>query len=171
MTTEALKSASVTAADATPAQAITTGRGGKARLHTINDYFTPTSGKTVGSTYRAVRLPSNAIVKHIYDEGGAMTQGPFDIGVYYSDGADSAVPAGTVIDADFFASAQSFASAVPITDVTNESGTYTADKRNMPLWQAVGLSSDPGGMFDIVFTSTNTITTGALVGVEVQFTN
>lgn len=168
MTTEALKSASVTAADATPAQAITSGKGGKARLHSINDYLTPTSGKTSGSTYRFTRVPSNAIIKHLYSEGGAQTQGSYDWGVYYSDGADSAVPAGTVIDADFFASAQSFASAVAITDITNESGTYTADKRNQPLWQAVGLSTDPGGMFDIVATNTNTITTGALMGLEVQ---
>lgn len=170
MATEALKSASVTSADATPAQAVTAGQGAPARLQTINDFVTTTSGVTVGSTYRMARVRSDCKVKHIRVEGDAMTQGPFDIGLYYADGGNSAVPAGTVIDADFFGSAVSFASAVGITDVTNESGNYKGDERNKELWDAVGLSADPGGMFDIVLTSTNTITAGALVALECEFT-
>lgn len=170
MATEALKTASVTAADASPAGAITTGQGAPANLRSINDYLTTTSGVTVGSTYRMVRVRSDCKIKHIRWEADAMTQGPFDVGLYYADGGNSAVPAGTVIDADFFATAVSAASAVPITDITNEAGTYKADERNKELWDAVGLSSDPGGMFDIVLTSTNTITAGALVGLEAEFT-
>ncbi len=151
MTTEALKSASVTNRDATPALANTAGEGGAGQLKSVNDYFTPTSGKTVGSTYRVIRLKSTAHVKHIFWEAGAMTQGPFDVGAYYSDAADGTQPAlaGTVIDADFFASAVSAASAVGITDITNESGTYTADKRNKQLWDALGLTSDPGGFIPV----------------------
>jgi hypothetical protein len=57
---------------------------------------------------------------------------------------------------DFFATAIDCASAVAPTDVTNESGTYTIDKRNQPIWQAVGLTTDPGGYFDIVATVVTT---------------
>lgn len=173
MTTETLKSASITNSDATPALANTAGEGGKGAVHSQNDYITPTSGKTAGSIYRMCRIRSDAKVKHVRVEGGAQTQGAYDIGLYYSDAADgtsaaNVAAAATAIDADFFGSAVDFASAVGITDVTNESGTYTAAKRNQPIWQAAGLSADPGGYFDVCFTNTNTITTGALMGMEVE---
>jgi hypothetical protein len=31
-------------------------------------------------------------------------------------------------------------------DVTNTGTTYPTDKREQPLWQAIGLSADPGGL-------------------------
>ena len=76
------------------------------------------------------------------------------------------------IDADFFASAIDCASAVAITDITNESTTNTIAKRAMPLWQAVGLSADPMCLFDIVASVITTdVTTGTgVLGIELQFT-
>lgn len=169
MVTEALKSASITNDTANPTVQNTSGKGAPGRLRMSDDYVTTTSGVTVGSTYRMVRLPTTARVKRITWEAAAMTQGSFDVGVYYSIGNAASV-LGAVVDADFFASATAAASAVPAgTEITNESGTYTLDKRGMPLWQAVGASADPGGNYDIVFTSTNTITAGALLGVRVEW--
>ena len=70
----------------------------------------------------------------------------------------------------FFASAIAVASAVPITNVTNESGNYTLAKRNQSLWQALGLASDPGGFFDIVAVVQTAVTTGlGRIGVRVQY--
>jgi len=53
------------------------------------------------------------------------------------------------------------ASAVAPTDKTNSGGTYTIDKRGKQLWDALGLTSDPGGYFDIVaVVHTTDVTTG-----------
>jgi hypothetical protein len=77
------------------------------------------------------------------------------------------------IDADFFATAIDCASAVVPTEVVNESGTNTLDKRNQPLWQAAGLTTDPGGYFDIVASViTTAVTTGTgKFGISVKFTD
>lgn len=173
MTTEALKSTSITNSDASPPTVNSVGKGAPGALQYVGDYVTTTSGVTVGSTYKMVRIPSNCVVKKVEWEAEAMTQGPFDVGLNYSDANDGTQPSlqGTVIDADFFATAVSAASAVVPTDITAEAGTYTLDKRNQPIWQAVGLTADPGGFFDLVFTSTNTITAGAKMGARVFFIN
>ena len=73
----------------------------------------------------------------------------------------------------FLATVIDCASAVVPTEVVNESGTYTLDKRKQPLWQAVGLSADPGGYFDIVATvKTTAVTTGTgKFGVRVAYAN
>jgi hypothetical protein len=150
----------------------TTGITSAFTLRGIDAYITPTSGVTVGSIYRMVRLPTTAKIKRITWGAAAMTQGPFDVGVYYSTSTVDGTPAalqGTVVDADRFASAVSAASAVPDTIITNESALYLLNSRGFPLWQAAGLTADPGGCLDIVFTSTNTITTGALMYVLVEF--
>lgn len=169
MSTEALKSASITNRDATPQVANNAGNGAPGRLKMVDDYVTTTSGVTVGSTYRIVQVPSNARVKRLTWEAEAMTQGPFDVGVAYAFGRQDK-PAGDVISAAFFASATSAASAVPAgTEITNESGTYTLDKRGKQLWDALGLSADPGGYFDIIFTSTNTITAGGKMGARAEY--
>lgn len=172
MGTSALKSASLTSLALTPPFKSTTGEGSSGYLRSINDYVTTVSADAAGSTYKYVRVPTNAKVKHVFFEAGAMTAGKVNIGVYYSSDNDGTQPAlqGTVAVADFFASDVDCASAVPVTDVTNESGTYTADKHNKPLWEALGLASDPGGFFDVVATvHTTAVTTGALTGVEVQY--
>jgi hypothetical protein len=59
------------------------------------------------------------------------------------------------------------------TDIINESGTYTLDKRIQPLWQALGLTADPGGNIDIVATVVTTaVTTGTgKFGISVLYTD
>lgn len=169
MATEALKSASITNLDTTPAVANTAGQGAKGRTKEVGDYVTTTTGVTSGSTYRIVRLKSTDVVKALIWESEAMGgSSAGDVGLYYSDAADGTPTAlqGAVIDADFFASALSVVNAVNPTDIINESGVYTLDERNLPLWQAAGLSADPGGFFDVVFTSTATINTGARMGAR-----
>lgn len=172
MATEALKSTAITNLDSSPVSANDTGEGADGFLRLVGDYVTTTSGVTAGSTYQIVRIPTNAKVKEVITEGEAMTAGAFDVGLYYSsstsDGTQASVQ-GTAVDADFFATAVSFASAVTPTNITNESGTYTLNKRNQPIWQAAGLSSDPGGFFDLVFTSTATVTAGARMGASVRY--
>lgn len=152
----------------------TAGEGGPARVKMVDGYATALASGSVNSTYQFVRLPSNCEVKRIDFESAAQTAGAIDLGLYYATdgvgGHATALVASDAIDQDLFATAIDCSSAVVITNVTNESGTYTIDKRVQPLWQAAGLSSDPGGYFDLVGTVTTSITTGTgRWGVTVYF--
>lgn len=164
-----LKSANITNRDATPYVQSTGGAGAPGRENVVDDYVTTGSGDSAASTYRMVSVPSQARIKTVEWEAAAMTAGAFDVGVYYAVNHILSA-AGAVISVALFGSAVSAAAAVVAgTDITNESGTYTIDKRNQPLWQAAGLAADPGGNLDIVFTCTTGVTTGALMGVEVHY--
>lgn len=173
MTTELLKSISITDMDASPVIRDSAGKGRPGALQQVNDYITTTTGKTVGSIYRFVRVPSNCKVKAItLDSAAQGSSTAFDFGAYYSD--DPSDPnykanAGAVISAGFFATAVDCSSAVRATNITNESGSYTVDKTNKDLWDALGLATDPKGYFDLAATSTATINTGALMGIQVSF--
>ena len=146
----------------------TAGReGAPGQVVNIDDgYATAVASSSADATYQLVRIPSTAKVKHIVFESEAQTAGKFDLGLYYATDGSSASSASSLlaaaaIDQDFFATVIDCAAAVVRTDVTNESTTYTLDKRSQPIWQAVGLSSDPGGNFDIVATvKTTAVTTG-----------
>lgn len=174
MAVENLKSTAVTNLDTIPRVPNTAGVGAPVALKTVNDYVTISASASTTSTYQMVRIPSTAKVKNVMIESEAQGAGKVDVGLYYSSATtDSTAPAnqGTVIDQDFFASDVDLASLVTPTNITNESTTYTLAKRNQPIWQAVGLSSDPGGMFDVVLTvHTTAITTGTgKTGLQVSY--
>lgn len=173
--TTTIKSTSVTNLDAAnPNVYVTAGEGAKAALQHIGDTATAAVSDGTGvQIIKLVRIPSTAKVKAVFSEGAALTKGTFDLGVYYSGAADGtpSANAGTAVSAALFASAVDFSSAVARTDKTNESGTYTVDKRTQPIWKAAGLSTDPGGFFDIAYTQNAiTVTVGGLLSVEVEFT-
>lgn len=144
--------------------------GAPGRLVTATDVMPAmTTGDTAGGILRVIRIPSNCYVKAVYwANAGATTTVDCDVGLYYSNNADGTTPA-HVAAADTAISAALFASAVDMhaastawADVTFEAGTYTPAKSCQPIWQAAGLSSDPGGFFDVCFTNTST-TSGAPV--------
>jgi len=171
--TSALKSASITNLDSTPVVPNSCGMGAPDRLRTVDDYVTTLSGDQTGSTYKVVRIPSTAIVKSVVLESEAMTGGKFDIGLYYSDSAVDGTPSGvqgTLISANFFATDVDCSSAVGPTNEVNQSGNYTLNLRAEPIWQAAGLSADPGGFLDVVLTChTTAVTTGARIGLKVEY--
>lgn len=170
------KSTSITNLDAVPVVPLTEGKGAAGRLKHVGDYLT--APVTTGAfSYDArknsfVRIPTNAVVKQVWIESAAQTQGTYDLGLFYSDATNDGTPVASqaaVLDADFFASAVVCSSAVAKTEVTNEAGFYTMAKRNQPIWQAAGLTSDPGGFFDVVATPTNTVTVGGVMSCEVAY--
>ena len=174
--TSALKSAAITNLDATPVVALTTGEGAAGHLREATGFVSTVSADATGSTYRLVRVPSRAIVKRVIFESAAMSGGHLDLSVYYSDSTtDGTQPSlqGLVVPStgsQFFASEIDCASAVVPTDKTNENGAYPITARNKQLWDALALTSDPGGYFDIVAVCTGTaITTGAAFGIAVQY--
>lgn len=183
MGTSALKSTAITNFDA--GTAVTGGLGAPSRIHCVNAFVTAVASDAAGSTYRLVRLPSTACVKQVLFASEAQGAGKVQLSVYYSDsttdGTGVAVQ-GIVVPtsgAGFFSDDIDCASAVAQADYTSSgtSGTgangYTIDKRNKHLWDALGLTSDPGGFLDIVaVVHTTAMTTGTgRLGVCVYFTN
>lgn len=178
MTTETLKSNSITALDASPPTRSTSGAFGAGRRQYVRDYVSPVNGKTTGSIYLLARIPSNARdVTVILETAGTITTLTGDVGLYYSDLASECVGRaaglqGTAIDADFFASAMAAPAVKTPTDVTSESDNYTLALRDNELWDAAGLSADPQCPVDVAFTTTatNNLTNGALLSAQVSWT-
>ncbi len=177
MTTEALKSTAITNLDASPVVANTAGRGAGNRLHCITGFVTVSASMAAGSTYRLVRLPSNCVVKQVLFESEAQGAGKFNLSAYYSDSTTDPRPdlQGLIVPTtgdQFWASDIDCASAVSLQDKTNESGNYTLDKRNKELWDALGLTTDPGIPIDVVAViHTTDVTTGTgKLGVYVYYT-
>lgn len=166
MVTETLYSTPITNRDATPRVPNTSFNDGAPLIEKIGS-VTITTGKTVGSIYVLASVPANARVSAILLTNPALSASTaFDVGAYKTT-ADGAA----VIDADFFASAVACTALNTNLDVTNESGTYTVDKQEQPLWQALGLSAAPAsGMIDICLTNTATNAAGGLIGAKVRYT-
>jgi hypothetical protein len=177
MAVDHVKSTPITNLDTTPVVQQTAGEGGPAPLKSVSSgNVVGVASSSVNATYQFCRVPSNAKVKQVLFDSEAQAAGAIDIGVYYATdgegGKPTALLAANAISQALFASAVALTSASGPTDVTNESGTYTPDKRNQPLWQAAGLSADPGGYFDIVGTITTAITTGTgKMGMTVNYTD
>lgn len=184
MTTEALKSVPVTNLDATPVVPNTTGEGAPGFLREVNGHVASTTGVTSPSTYRLVRIPTNAKVKRVWLKNAALGGATAaDVDVAFSDTNDGTQPAlqgGVVqitgpVDNKLFGAATSLVAATAeYTDITF-ANTYTTDHQNLPLWQvlvnlgATQFSGDPGGFFDIVVKTTATVTAGGDISVEVDY--
>lgn len=182
MGTSTLKSAAITNLDATPVVQQTTGEGGPGYIReACGGFVTAVAADAAGSTYRLTRIPSNAKVKHVFLTSEAQGAGAVQIGVYYSDSTvDGTQPSlqGLVVPTtgvNFFANDVSIAALVNSVDQvfqnTATAGANNPSLANQPLWQALGLTSDPGGYFDIVATvHTTAITTGTgRIQIAVQY--
>ena len=162
-----LKSTAITNREATPRVLNNPGVGEGAVVKCAVGYLASvTASLSITSIIRLVQVPSNAIVVDVHFQSGAQTAGKFDLGIYRTN-ADG----GAVVDADFFASAIDCASAVALASVIGESGQYSIAEQSLPLWNAVGASSDPKSMYDVALTVVTTdVTTGTgAVQVKVYF--
>jgi hypothetical protein len=161
-----LKSAAITNREASPAVLNNPGAGGVSRLRQVYSLLASVPASlSATSIIRLVEVPSNAIVTSVLLNNGAQGAGAGDIGIYKSN-----KDGGTVVDADFFGSAVSFAAAVLGTEQMHESTVYTFAKQAQPLWQALGLSADPKITYDIAVTITTDITTGTgALGIRASY--
>jgi len=167
-------SASITNLDASPVVQNTTGVGAVSYSKRIFDFLTlPINNSASGPICKFVRIPVWALVKSVKFESAAQTAGSWDIGLYYSDSTTDGTLAalqGTALSTSLFASAVSTNSAVGITDETNQSGHYTASKRNIPIGYAAGIpTASMAGFVDVCLTAVATSTATALAGLEVGF--
>jgi len=160
------KSAALTAMDAS-------GQPPSSRLHGTVRCAMGTvaiaNGDSIASILRFARVPSTCRVGRINLKiTGTITSAAGDIGVYRE--STSTTSAGAVVDVDLFGSAQALSTALPAwTDVTNESASITALVAEMPLWQAAGMTSDPGGYLEIAITLTAAAGAAGTVAMEVVY--
>ena len=173
-----LLSSAITSLNATPAVRKTAGFGAAGVLRTITGKTAAlTTGDTAGGILRMVRVPSNAMIQEVsWGVEAATTTFDCDIGVYYSNAYDgtstsNVAAADTAIDADFFASAVDMhsVSTTGWIKATFEGGHMLPSMCIQPLWQAVGLASDPGGFLDICFTNTSTTSGAPVPSCRVDF--
>lgn len=158
------KSAPITNRDATP-PSLTNSRVQASDISESIGLVPVANGDSIASIFRMAEVPSNARVSDLHIKCGAITSAAADIGVYRNtrDG-------GAVVNANFFASAQSLASALAVwTDVLQESGVNTLPLQQMPLWQALGFTADPNTTFDIAATLTAAATAAADFVLRVRY--
>lgn len=144
------KSTLVTNADATT-QTLNNMVNDGGRLRSKVGTLEAVSGDSIGSTYRILRVPSNARIDALLissDDIGTTTVADFGL---YRTAADG----GAVVDADFFASALSLSGgALAKVDITYESAVVDTPNHGKALWEQLGLSADPKVYYDIVATLT-----------------
>jgi len=133
--------------------------GGASPLKEVCGYVANAADDTQASIHRFCRLPSNARVSQIlFSTGDATTAGAINVGLYRTAG-----DGGAVVDADLFASALDLTGGpMQNLDITYESGEYTVAESIMPLWQVLGLSSDPQIEYDIAATISTTYQAAAV---------
>lgn len=165
-----LKSTAVTNSDALP-QTLSPQRIDGGRIRERVGFIEAGATDSIGSVYRLMRINSVDRVSRLLLSCDAITTAVGDIGIYDI----SSVNAGAVVDADFFASAQALTSALVNQDVTHEAdaadagtGFGLADVEK-PLWQALGLASDPGKQYDVAVTLTAAATGVGTVVLRLQY--
>lgn len=123
------------------------------------------TNEDAGNILRFVSIRSNAVVREVNLYCDAVsTAGAMDVGIYRTtdDG-------GAVVDADFFASAQVVTTALTRSNVAHESGVYNIDDLDKPLWEALGLTEDPGVWYDVAGTVTTDMGGAGTLGVDVVY--
>lgn len=166
-----VKSAAITDQDAIPRVAPQAGRGAGFRDKEIDGFAVVVNGDSIASKYILARIPSNVYVKELMLWTTAITACATDIGIYKASGAADVPPGqvvGEVIDADFFAAAQSLATVLNGAQAMTQT-VYTLLNRQKPLWEALGLTSDPGGKFDIVLTLTAAAASNGTVYLKANY--
>jgi hypothetical protein len=164
-----VKATAVLNADATPQANISPKISG-GRLRELVGTFEAVSGDSIASTYRLGRVKSGDRISRVLLSCDAITTCAGDVGLYDI----AAVNSGAVVDADFFASAQSLATAVQNLDVTHEAlgtGNQFGEIANVekPLWQALGLAADPMKYYDIVVTLTAAAGSAGTISLKTQY--
>lgn len=159
-----LKSTQITNATATPLVKVNATHDGGMVRATVGT-LANSAADDIGSTYRFVRVPSNCRVHRVWLNAAATgVTGQYDVGIY-----QTAENGGAVVDADFFASAVDPGGGAINADITHESGQYSLAEAIMPLWQALGLSSDPGRDYDVVATATEALADAVQHTLKVEY--
>lgn len=161
--------AAVTNADAAPTQALNSTRLSGGRVKESVGQIAVTNGDSIASILRLARVHSSWRVSQLLLFCTAITTGAADFGLY-----EIAKAGGAVVDVDFFATAASIATVQNGVDITHEAGgtgSHAGDisKIELPLWQVLGLTADPGKYYDIAATLTGAATADGVLAVLVRY--
>lgn len=166
MPTDTLSSQSIANLDAFPVVANTSGQGARATLMEVADNVTPTALglQATASKYKMVRLPTYCKLLEVVVNADARpdtgTGLALDVGAYYSDSTVDGTPTalqGTAISVNALAAILAFNAAWTW---VHADASLTNLAKTQPLWQALGLASDPGGFIDLVIAVHTAATTG-----------
>lgn len=147
MAVETVKSGSITNRDAVP-QVKNSAFFDGGMLREVAGMCEVSSGANTSSKYILFQIPSKARVSSLRVYSDAIgTASAADFGLW-----DTTANGGAVVDADFFASAVVLTSILAGTDVAHEAAStgLDADDAEKTIWNALGLSSDPNKMYDVV---------------------
>jgi hypothetical protein len=118
-----------------------------------------------GSVYRLIRVPSNAVITNLDIAADALGTGAsYDVGVY-----EVAANGGVEVDKDEFASGVSLVSAIAWTQILEEAVATDIAKIGQPLWQRLGLTTDPGKAYDICATGNTAGTTAGTISLRLRY--
>lgn len=168
MAVVALKSTAITNATANP-RVLNSANLEHGNLRTSQGFAVITSGDSVGSTYRLMRIRSADrvdLIRAYSPDIGTTTAA--DLGLYDKDDVNS----GAVVDADFFGSAVPLsAGAQNGTDITFEAAAAggliaNAEKR---VWEALGLTADPHKEYVVTLTLTGAADATGTVLIRMQY--
>jgi len=159
-----VKSTQITNRDTTPV-VLTNATSSGGHIRESAGEVVITSGNSVGSIYQACTIPSNARIKRCLvsapDIGTTTTA---DVGLY-----KTTADGGAVVDVDFFDDALSLKDgAIARTDVTFANVITLANYRK-PVWEQLGLSSDPGINYDVCLTLDGAADGTGTALVEVEY--
>lgn len=110
---------------------------------------------TIADIARMMTFKSSDRISQLFVGAAGGTAVAANLGIYLAGTAHD----GAAVDEDEFASALSLAGTVTFADVFAESVAAETIRRGMPLWERLGLTSDPGVDYDLAFTATATLTT------------
>jgi hypothetical protein len=161
-----LKGALITNLEAAPRlQGVVGQTGGDLKVAYVTEEITTAQTDDVGDITHLLPLPSNARMVSLMlfnddlDSHATPTLA-VNVGGYYG-GDVTGKATGAVIDADNIATAITTLQAANTTGVEILFEALNIDKIGKPLWEILGLTSNPGGTIYISFTVTAVAATGA----------
>lgn len=130
-----------------------------------------------GTTYRLVSVPSNARVSSLIWQSETLGSGcVLDVGVWYPTtlpvGGGNFLASGSsaaLISSSIFATALTANGANALTEITNQSGNYLIALQETPLWNVIGMSSDPEIDFDLGFVARLATAAAGYVGLKCRY--
>lgn len=167
-----IKSKYITNRDATP-KILTDGIEAKGILQeVIGTDRTPAVIVDVASTIRLVSVPSAARLSDLHYFAQSLGTSAIDIAAWYP----STVPVGSGLVASQLISSSAFAAniagvdtGIALTDGLGTISQTSAPRRVQPLWQSLGLVSDPGIDIDLGFTVRTATSVQGYVGLRARY--
>ena len=175
MSTFNVKSTVITNRDASP-KVLTDPINATGRAHSVTGVENLPQTAAAGSTVKLVTVPSSAKLATIEHCAAAIGTSAIDMAVWYptyvpGGAAVAASVAGTLISSSWMTSnIAGNDSAISWTDSFGTIANFGIAKRSYPLWQILGLTSDPMIDLDLGFSVRTANSIAGYVGMRVMFT-